>query len=118
LKTSVLYFLRDNKNYKLEDVAASFQHCASEVLLRKTFRAARNLGIRKILLAGGVAANSYLRNSAVSYSKKYGYEVLFPPIDLCTDNGAMIARAGIEKINSGKFDSLELNAIPNLRLED
>ena len=74
------------------------------------------LNINKIALAGGVSANSYIRNSFESL-KKDGYEIYYPDLKLCTDNAAMIASAGYYNFVNGKISDLTLNAIPNLKLE-
>jgi len=114
LKTAVLYFLKKEKDYRVEDVAASFQEAVVDILVEKTFRLARNLGIRKIAFVGGVAANSRLREKVNDRAKRWGYEVFFPPLYLCTDNALMVARAGYEKAKRGIFSPLYLNADPNL----
>ncbi|ACM22719.1 tRNA (adenosine(37)-N6)-threonylcarbamoyltransferase complex transferase subunit TsaD [Thermotoga neapolitana] len=114
LKTAVLYFLKKEKDYRVEDVAASFQEAVVDILVEKTFRLARNLGIRKIAFVGGVAANSRLREKVNDRAKRWGYEVFFPPLSLCTDNALMVARAGYEKAKRGIFFPLYLNADPNL----
>jgi N6-L-threonylcarbamoyladenine synthase len=117
LKTSVLYTLQELKdNIPVADIAASFQEAVIDVLLKKTFKAARNNGIKKIVLAGGVAANSRLREKAKILGEKYNYEILIPPLEYCTDNAAMIAMAGYHKYQNREFDSLELEAIPNLKI--
>ncbi|HTY39616.1 MAG TPA: tRNA (adenosine(37)-N6)-threonylcarbamoyltransferase complex transferase subunit TsaD, partial [Candidatus Paceibacterota bacterium] len=72
LKTSVLYYLRDNPNANKADIAASFQRAAVDVLLKKTMRAAEEFGARSILLSGGVAANQLLRDDLAQMSKKTG----------------------------------------------
>ncbi|MCD6551705.1 tRNA (adenosine(37)-N6)-threonylcarbamoyltransferase complex transferase subunit TsaD [Thermotoga sp.] len=116
LKTAVLYFLRREKDYRIEDVAASFQEAVIDILVEKTFRFARNLGIRKIAFVGGVAANSRLREKVHERAGKWRYEVFFPPLSLCTDNALMVARAGYEKAKRGIFSPLDLNADPNLNV--
>jgi len=117
LKTSVLYTVQELKNkIPVADIAASFQEAVIDVLLKKTFKAARNNGINKIVLAGGVAANSRLREKAQILGKKFNYKILIPPLEYCTDNAAMIAMAGYHKYQNGEFDSLELEAIPNLKI--
>ncbi|ABQ46799.1 MAG: putative tRNA threonylcarbamoyladenosine biosynthesis protein Gcp [Thermotoga sp. 47_83] len=116
LKTSVLYFLQREKDYKVEDVAASFQKAVVDILVEKTFRLARNLGIRKIAFVGGVAANSMLREEVRKRAERWNYEVFFPPLELCTDNALMVAKAGYEKAKRGMFSPLNLNADPNLNV--
>jgi len=116
LKTSVLYFLEREKDYKVEDVAASFQEAVVDVLVEKTFNAARFTGIRRIVFAGGVSANRRLREKAKEKAEKWNYEIFFPPLELCTDNALMVAKAGYEKYLKGETSPLELNADPNLRI--
>ena len=116
LKTSVLYFLEREKDYKVEDVAASFQEAVVDVLVEKTFNAARFTGIRRIVFAGGVSANRRLREKAKERAEKWNYEIFFPPLELCTDNALMVAKAGYEKYLKGETSPLELNADPNLRI--
>jgi len=100
----------------LPDICASFQKAAIEVLVKKTVNAARSYQIRHIALAGGVAANSLLREWMKEEAGKFNLQVYFPPIRYCTDNAAMIARAGYEHLIRGEKSGLELNAYPALRL--
>ena len=93
LKTSVLYYLRDNVNYKKEDVAASFQEAAIDVLVYKTMRAAKGFGAKSITLAGGVAANKSLRKALGIESRKLKTNFFVAPMEFNTDNAAMIAVA-------------------------
>lgn len=92
LKTAVLYHLRDNKNDRKEDVVASFQQAAIDVLIKKTLRAAEEFGARSIIISGGVAANKELRKQ---FKKAAGenYQVIVPDFKYCTDNADMIAAA-------------------------
>jgi len=94
LKTSVLYYLRDNPKTKKEDVAASFQEAALDVLVKKTERAAREHNARSIFLSGGVAANKELRRKLKVTSQKLQVSFIAPPMDFNTDNAVMIAVAG------------------------
>ncbi|MEW6616923.1 MAG: tRNA (adenosine(37)-N6)-threonylcarbamoyltransferase complex transferase subunit TsaD [Patescibacteria group bacterium] len=94
LKTSVLYYLRDNAKTKKEDVAASFQEAALDVLIKKTERAAREYGVKSIFLSGGVAANKELRKKLTVLSSKLKINFIAPPMDFNTDNAVMIAVAG------------------------
>lgn len=94
LKTSVLYYLRDNKSADKADVAASFQAAAVEVLVKKTTRAVLESGAKSVILSGGVAANSFLRNSLKKEAKKLGVEFLVAETKYNTDNAVMIAAAG------------------------
>ncbi len=93
LKTSVLYYLRDHKGASVNDVAASFQKAAVDVLVAKTARAARQYKARSVILAGGVAANASLREALAAKSRELGTNFFAPPMEFNTDNAAMIAAA-------------------------
>ncbi len=93
LKTSVLYYLRKYPNAARADVAASFQDAIVDVLVGKTLRAARAYGVDRVAVVGGVAANGRLRAEFQAEAEAMGIDVRFPPMALCTDNGAMIAAA-------------------------
>jgi N6-L-threonylcarbamoyladenine synthase len=93
LKTSVLYYLRDNPKADKADVAASFQRAATDVLVAKTARAVREFGAKSIMLSGGVAANSSLRETLQTASRKLKVKFFVPPMDFNTDNAVMIAAA-------------------------
>lgn len=110
LKTSFLYFLRDRlredphfiQNH-LADLAASLQHTVVEILMHQLKRAARDLKIKQIALAGGVAANSGLRNALRAEADLKGWNVFIPPIQFTTDNAAMIAITGHFLYLKGEF---------------
>jgi N6-L-threonylcarbamoyladenine synthase len=112
LKTAVRYFV-DKATAKLppiEDIAASFQAAAVDVLVQKTIRAARERNAKAITLTGGVAANSQLRQTMREMGEEIGVKVYYPPIQLCTDNAAMIAGIGYHKYREGLRDEFDLNA--------
>ena len=94
LKTSALYYLRDNPKTPKKDIAASFQQAAIDVLTAKTIRAAREFGARSIILCGGVAANKALRSRLKKESQKLGAAFLVPDFKYNLDNAAMIGAAG------------------------
>lgn len=113
LKTAIVYYLRDHPDAPKADVAASFQEAVVDVLAEKTLQAARQLKIKRIVVVGGVAANSRLRRRFLSED----YEVFFPRLELCTDNAAMIAAcAYFQHTAFGKVHSLELAPAPGLGL--
>jgi len=116
LKTSVLYFMKDNPKADASDVAASFQEAIVDVLVKKVFRAARDYGVKDVVFVGGVSANKRLREKAREQAEKWNYSVYFPAPSFCTDNAAMIARAGYFLYKKGYTSDVELNAVPNLRL--
>ena len=81
--------------------------------MTKTIAAARECGVKQILVAGGVAANGRLRQRLVADSP---LPVLIPPLKLCTDNAAMIASCGYFRFRAGKLDGLDLDVVPGLRM--
>lgn len=98
-----------------EDLAASFQASVVEVLVTKTVRAAKEYGVKQVLLAGGVAANKGLRTALdQAFSQAPGVEVIIPPLSLCTDNAAMIAAAGTVFFEKGQRADMSLNGKPGL----
>ena len=93
IKTSVLYYLRDNKKAKKEDVAASFQQACLDVLVKKTMRAASEFNAKTVFICGGVAANQQLRHQLSVMCNKSGVDFMSPANEYNTDNAAMIAAA-------------------------
>ncbi len=101
LKTAVLYHLRKHPDTPVEDLAASFQEAVVDVLLGKTLKAAQGIGARRVVVVGGVAANSRLRARFQQECATQGYELYFPSLELCTDNAAMIAAAAYVRFAQG-----------------
>ena len=97
----------------IANIAKAFQDSVIDVLVTKTIRAAEEFGCSAIVLVGGVAANRPLRETM---SRTSPLPVVTPPIPLCTDNGAMIARAGLDRFLSGARDGFELDVTPSLRI--
>jgi len=120
LKTAVWHYLSARGEDKWEaqkvDIAASFQEAVVDMLVAPTMRAARELGVGRIVLAGGVAANSRLRQRMAQETKEEGMTVYFPSPALCTDNGAMIALTGQRWLERGRRDDFGLNADADLTL--
>jgi N6-L-threonylcarbamoyladenine synthase len=122
LKTAVLNYLNRSRQrgeiINAADVAASFQEAVVEVLVERTLAAAARCRVDRVAVCGGVAANSALRSLFQAQSAGTGIEVLYPPPVLCTDNGAMIASVGYYRLQAGHTAPLDLNAVPNLPLEN
>lgn len=120
LKSAVLNYLNSQsqkgEEIKVEDVAASFQQAVMEVLIHKTLEGARQKNVNKIVLAGGVAANSALREGLKKKAEALGLQVRYPSLQLCTDNAAMIGCAAYYNYLKGNTADLYLNAVPNLKL--
>ncbi|MGA9522355.1 MAG: tRNA (adenosine(37)-N6)-threonylcarbamoyltransferase complex transferase subunit TsaD [Myxococcaceae bacterium] len=119
LKTSVLTHVRRHgmpEGQALSDLCASFQEAVADSLTKKLIEAAKKSGLRKLVLCGGVAANSRLRSLAQERAADRGFELFLPPKKLCTDNGAMIAVAGYESWRRGVRADLSLIAHPAWRL--
>ncbi|MFM8926796.1 MAG: tRNA (adenosine(37)-N6)-threonylcarbamoyltransferase complex transferase subunit TsaD, partial [Rhodoluna sp.] len=101
LKTAVSRYLKATPQYQRADVATSFQEAVVDVLTMKSIDACKASGIETLLIGGGVAANSRLRELAGERAKKAGLELRIPPAPLCTDNGAMVAALGAQLASDG-----------------
>ncbi len=113
LKTSFLYLVRDelkkNPNFieeNKEDLSASLQKTVVDILMKKLIQSAKDLNITEVALAGGVSANSSLREAFLNLSKKYGWNTYIPPFSFTTDNAGMIAITGYYKYLANDFSSL------------
>jgi N6-L-threonylcarbamoyladenine synthase len=100
----------------MNDICASYQEAIVDALRDKFFMAAAEENIDNLVLAGGVAANSRLREVFAEEADKRGLNIYFPSLTYCTDNAAMIARAGAEDYKENNFSDLRLQAVPNLKL--
>ena len=120
IKSSVLNYLNGaemkGEEVNKADVAASFQQAVIDVLADHTIKAALDYGMKTVALAGGVAANSLLRETMRERAEAAGLTFHCPKLIYCTDNGAMIAAAGYYEYMAGRRADLYLNAIPNLKI--
>jgi N6-L-threonylcarbamoyladenine synthase len=120
IKTSVWHYLKSQSESQWEDhvpdIAASFQEAVVDMLVKPTVQAAIACRVTRIVLAGGVAANSRLRAKMTEQADAGGLKVYFPSPKFCTDNGAMIALAGYHALKRGRRDNFRLNADADLTL--
>jgi len=114
-KTAILYFIRDNQKNNpnfveenLADICASVQYSIVNILLNKLKKAAKQYNCKQIAIAGGVSANSGLRNTLLAQQEILGWEVFIPKFEYCTDNAAMIAIAGYHKFLNKQFVGQEV----------
>ena len=122
IKTSFLYFIQENLKKdpdfiqnNIQDICASYQHHLIHVLLKKFSKAATDLRINEIAIAGGVSANSELRKQLLNLEKSNNWNVFIPPFEYCTDNAAMIAIAGYYNYLKNNFS--KLSVVPNPRMK-
>ena len=115
IKTAVINLHHKTPDINKADLCASFEKTVTEILIENTKKALKQINVKTVALAGGVSANSYIRNEFLKL-KENGIEVYMPDLKLCTDNAAMIASAGYYNFIDGKRDELDLNAVPNLKL--
>lgn len=120
VKSAVLNYLNKCKMQDLPineaDIAASFQKAVVDVLVENTMKAAKELEVKKLAMAGGVASNQTLRRSMKTACEERGIELYYPSPALCTDNAAMIGAAAYYEYQSGTRHGWDLNAVPNLKL--
>ena len=122
LKTALLYKIREMPNNDIEDnkcnIAASYQEAIIKSLLQRLTKVISLTGIKQISIVGGVAANKRFRKLSEKLKDDLITEIYFPTLEYCTDNAAMIAIAGYEKLKKGIYSPLSLKANPNLPLND
>ncbi len=124
LKTSFLYSLRDwlkddpdFVEHHKEDLAASLEHTVVDILMKKLRQAAKDTGIRQVAVAGGVSANTGLRNAFREHADRYGWEIFIPKFSYTTDNAAMIAITGYFKYLDKDFCPIDLPAYSRVTLK-
>ncbi len=119
LKTSVLYFLQKQEpgfiEQNLTDLCASIQYAIVTILLKKLKKAVQQTQVKQVCIAGGVSANSGLRNGLEELGKKNSWKTFIPKFEYCTDNAAMIAITAYYKYRAGQFSELSVN--PTARAE-
>jgi N6-L-threonylcarbamoyladenine synthase len=122
VKTAVLRLVQklqaEGKELPIADIAASFQHSVAKSLTKRTIACALDYGLTKIAIGGGVAANRGLRATLQAAATKRGIEVLFPPLEYCTDNAAMIGCAAAEHLRRGHTSPLDLGVQSRLSIMD
>ncbi len=116
LKTAVINSVRRHPETEVRDLAASFQEAVVDVLVEKLLAAADSAGARTLVIGGGVAANSRLRSRVQEAAEESDRRALLPRLELCTDNGAMIAATAWWRLRSDGPTSLASGAYPSLRL--
>lgn len=116
IKTAVINLHHKNPEVNKADLCMSFEKAVTEVLTENIEKAIKQTGIKKVVLAGGVSANTHIREEFEKLGQKLNVQIYKPDLKLCTDNAAMIASAGYYNFIAGKRDNIDLNAIPNLKL--
>jgi N6-L-threonylcarbamoyladenine synthase len=121
-KTAILYFIKDKQKENslfveenLADICASVQHSIVNILLNKLKKAAKELNITEIAIAGGVSANSGLRNALLDMRESAGWNVYIPAFEYCTDNAAMIAIAGYHKFLAQEFVGQDISPMARMK---
>ncbi|KDN25049.1 UGMP family protein [Moraxella bovoculi 237] len=117
MKTAVHNLIKDTPNSDLDpvvraNIAASFQHAVVDTLVKKCVRALKQTGLKRLVIAGGVSANTELKESLGRELAKLNAKVHYAPKELCTDNGAMIAYAGFCRLQAGQSDDLSVTCVP------
>ncbi len=116
LKTSLLYLVKSEQSYNIEDIVASYQNAILDVLVEKLIRSVKMKKVNTCIIAGGVAANKCLRN-LINDKLNNRINIYYPDISLCTDNAAMIAFLAEVYFKKGMSSNLDFEVIPNLKLK-
>ena len=123
MKTAVHNLIKDTQCSDSDpqvraDIAASFQHAVVDTLVKKCVKALKQTGMSQLVIAGGVSANLHLRQSLEQQLAKINATVHYAPLELCTDNGAMIAYAGYQRLKAGQNDDLSVSCVPRWNISD
>ncbi|PNK60390.1 tRNA (adenosine(37)-N6)-threonylcarbamoyltransferase complex transferase subunit TsaD [Psychrobacter sp. FDAARGOS_221] len=123
MKTAVHNLIKDTPGSDSDpkvrsDIAASFQHAVVDTLVKKCVKALKQTGMKQLVIAGGVSANLHLRESLETELAKNNATVHYAPLELCTDNGAMIAYAGYQRLQSGQADDLSVSCVPRWNISE
>ena len=116
IKTAVINLHHKEPNIDKANLCASFEKTTTDILISNCLKAVENTKVNKIVLAGGVSANTYIRKKFEKMGEKMQIKIYYPELKLCTDNAAMIASAGYYNYLEGKLSDLRLNAVPNLKI--
>ena len=123
MKTAVHNLIKDTPGSDTDeqvraDIAASFQHAVVDTLVKKCVKALKQTGMKQLVIAGGVSANLHLRQTLEQELAKIQATVHYAPLELCTDNGAMIAYAGYQRLQAGQRDGLAVSCVPRWTISD
>ena len=116
IKTAIINMHHKNPEINKADLCASFEKTVTEVLIDNTRKAIKELGIRTVVLAGGVSANSYIRERFLKFGEEENLQIYYPEPVFCTDNAAMIASTAYFNYLKGNTADMTLNAVPNLKI--
>lgn len=117
IKTAVINLVhKEKENLNVNDLCASFEKAVTDVLVDNVLKAAKEIGTNKVAVAGGVSANSYLRERMKEMGAENNFKIYYPELVLCTDNAAMIGSAAYYNYLKDKVSNYDLNAIPNLKI--
>ena len=116
IKTSIINMHHKNPEINKADLCASFEATVTDILIENTLKAIKKYKINNIALAGGVSANTYIREKFIELEKTNNVKIYYPRPILCTDNAAMIGSSAYYNFINNKISALDLNAVPNLKI--